>query len=130
MSKLIFKRIDFCLQIILFLIVLSSTSKFNQVFFVSFFLIAFWQILSAIINFSWLKIHSKDRKSWQIISAFLVFFLLVILPIFSFFGLFFNFILYSLVLTLPLGTTLAIWYLIITWTELQELEKSEVGKLK
>ena len=114
-----------------------STSKLDQVSFVSFFLIGFWQVFSSIINFFWLKIDSKSRQFWQIISAFLVF--LILIAGFSFnplyaiegnnlFTLLFGLVFYFLHFALFLSPFLAIWYLIITWQELKEMEKIELGK--
>ena len=146
MTKLTFKKIDFWLQftgILVFFIsslIYFSTSKLDQVSFISFFLIAIWQVLSAIINFFWIKIHSKSRHFWQIISTFLVFLMLIAcisfnlpylnfnLPYLNLSSLLFALIAYFLIFTLFFSPILAIWYLIITWQELKEMEKIAPGK--
>lgn len=153
---LLFKKIDFWLQIplilVLFLSVLCFFTPFDIFFispfiisFIGYLLVSFCQLCSVIINFRF-KIQSKDRKLWQIISAsvfvltligfingfifseplnnlmsgiasfnsFLsevVFFISLLLLYF------FTFILFS-------APGLAIWYLIITWQELKELNKT------
>ena len=147
MTKLTFKKIDFWLQITGLLVFFSSAliyfsttfsaAKYFSFIFVILFLISFWQVISAIINFFWLKIHSKSRQFWQIISAFLVF--LILIAGFSFnplyaiegnnlFTLLFGLVFYFLHFALFLSPFLAIWYLTITWSELKEMEKIELGK--
>ena len=128
-TKLTFKKIDFWLQFTGVLVFFSSsliyisTSKLDQVSFVSFFLIGFWQVFSSIINFFWLKIDSKSRQFWQIISTFLLFLILIAGFSFRFPNLSFDFVIYFLHFALFLSPILAIWYLVITLSELKEIGK-------
>lgn len=127
MNKLTFKKIDFWLQFILILICFSSSlfyfsiSHLSEVSFASFFLIGFCQAISAIINFFRIKVNSKGRKLWQIISVLLLFLILIA---FIFLNSSFNFVIYFLIFALFLSPILVIWYLVITWQELKELNKA------
>ena len=134
MTKLTFKKIDFWLQITLILIFFSSAlifftspsfylykSTLTEVSFISFFLIAIWQVLSAIINFFWIKINSKSRHLWEAISA-----LMLILPFSVLLG--YSYSINSSFFALFFAPFLAIWYLVITWQELKEIEKIATGK--
>lgn len=159
MNKLIFKRIDFWLQITVFLsfftftiinYLLFSINNFSsQAYFfywwnfevflpylVSYLLIIITQIFSIFLNFLEFKVKSKSRTKWQII-----FFVLLILSIFSFLLYYFalqigltsflfyqisNFLFFLVCAIFLFSPVLAIWYLIITWTELAEMEKSEL----
>jgi len=140
MNKLLFKRIDFWSQTALISVLLVSTILFllgfsNSISFTTFFGIGFWQVCSAIINFFKIKIQNKNRKSWQITSILLLF--LIIISILSFIPLYnnknilFGFVVICLYFALFFSPILVIWYLVITWLELKEMEKVEkIEKVK
>ncbi len=154
MTKLTFKKIDFLLQIPLILVLfISLVFYFSlislQISVISYLLVSFCQLCSVIINFKF-KIQSKDRKLWQIISASVFILTLIgfingfifIEPLnnlmsaiasFNFFLseviLFISFLLFYLFTSISLlAPILAIWYLVITWQELKEMQKIAPGK--
>jgi len=140
-NKLLFKRIDFWLQLVLFSVFLVSTIIFildfsgsisNSISFTTFFAIGFLQVCSAIINFFKIKIQNKNRKSWQIVSFSLLFLIIIALILFNplqsnaYISNNYKFIsslTYFLYFASFFATILAIWYLVITWFELKEMER-------
>jgi len=131
MNKLIFKRIDFWLQIgfilIFFCYIFLYFTKFIEINLALnlYFILAIWQILSAILNFLY-RFNSTNRITYnQILSYILVY------TVIALFCLVTNFIpqifLFSMFIFIT-SPILAIWYLIITWTELAEMEKTELKK--
>ena len=137
MNKLLFKRIDFWSQTALISVLLVSTILFllgfsNSISFTTFFGIGFWQVCSAIINFFKIKIQNKNRKSWQIVSFSLLFLIIIALILFNplqsnaYISNNYKFIsslTYFLYFASFFATILAIWYLVITWFELKEMER-------
>ena len=128
MTKLTFKKIDFFFQISLILSYIIS-SLLGNFYLVIIFPIGFWQIFSAIINFYKFKIQTQGRKKWFIMSVWLFIFILTWL------FLIFTGIIKSISFIPLLGLStlfflliLEIWYLIITWQELKEMEKIALGK--
>lgn len=151
MNKLIFKRIDLWLQITAFLsfalfIIINSFEKSAQFYYpslelilpylVSYFLIIIIQFFSFFLNILEFKIQSKSRTKWQIIFFILSFLLIVLVFLYYLFlqigfasFLFYqisNFLFFLVLAVFVLSPILVVWYLIITWTELTELEKEPV----
>lgn len=137
MNKLLFKRIDFWLQFLLNLTFFSSfllyisISILSEIPFISFLLIVFWQISSAIIIFS---IYRFNKLEFNLARRNYMFGLILLILILIWYYLSlnsknFDFFLPSFLFSLLLLVS-TIWYLIITWKELQALEKSEKTNLE
>ncbi len=134
MNKLTFKKIDFWLQITtffsiyIFLIVDFNASKsysnygtaiiFSSLI-PSYFIIGFVQLISIISNLYKFKTMRNDQRKLYEKTVLILF----ILTIFAFSFLPFGLI-YAIFMIF-VSPVLAIWYLIITWTELKEMKKTK-----